>query len=89
MVGYNKVLHVHVVDSVEICKVFVFPKLQKFQVVYSFYKFMHDILYCYILYFSIDKALHSMGPKLGYALPKRSLPNPLDIVLVFCQQVSV
>ena len=38
--------------------------------------------------FSIDKAIHSAGPKQGYALAKRSLPNPVDIVLVFSQKVS-
>ena len=37
--------------------------------------------------FSIDKTMNSLGPKLGYALPKATLPNPVDIVLVFCQKV--
>ncbi len=39
------------------------------------------------LVFSIDKVLHSLGPKMGYALPERSLPNPIDITLVFAQKV--
>jgi hypothetical protein len=38
--------------------------------------------------FSIDKTMNSLGPKLGYALPKSTLPNPVDIVLVFCQKVT-
>ena len=38
---------------------------------------------------SIDKAIHSDGPKQGYALAKRSLPNPVDIVLVFSQKVQL
>ena len=36
---------------------------------------------------SIDKVMHSLGPKMGYALPKRTLPNPIDITLVFAQKV--
>ena len=38
---------------------------------------------------SIDKILHSLGPKMGYALPVRKLPNPIDIVLVYAQRVGV
>ncbi len=37
--------------------------------------------------FSIDKAMHSKGYKIGYALAQRKLPNPVDIALVFCQLV--
>ena len=37
---------------------------------------------------SIDKAMHSLGYKIGYALPTRHLPNPIDIVLVYCQKVT-
>ena len=37
---------------------------------------------------SIDKVMHSLGPKMGYALPKRTLPNPIDITLVFAQKVK-
>uniref|UniRef100_A0A090X8J1 Putative lysosomal cobalamin transporter n=2 Tax=Ixodes ricinus TaxID=34613 RepID=A0A090X8J1_IXORI len=33
-----------------------------------------------LLLVSIDKALHSLGYKMGYLLPKASLPNPLDMV---------
>lgn len=36
---------------------------------------------------NIDKILHSLGPKMGYALPVRKLPNPIDIVLVYAQRV--
>lgn len=31
--------------------------------------------------------MHSLGVKMGYFLPERKLPNPIDIILVFAQQV--
>ncbi|CAN8025178.1 unnamed protein product [Ixodes persulcatus] len=40
-----------------------------------------------LLLVSIDKALHSLGYKMGYLLPKASLPNPLDMALVQSQKV--
>lgn len=40
-----------------------------------------------LIFDSIDKAMNSLGPKMGYALPKRTLPNPLDIILVYLQKV--
>uniref|UniRef100_A0A6B0V8S2 Putative lysosomal cobalamin transporter-like protein n=1 Tax=Ixodes ricinus TaxID=34613 RepID=A0A6B0V8S2_IXORI len=40
-----------------------------------------------LLLVSIDKALHSLGYKMGYLLPKASLPNPLDRALVQSQKV--
>ncbi|CAC5379586.1 LMBRD1 [Mytilus coruscus] len=45
------------------------------------------LIFLSLLLTNIDKALHGKGYKLGYALPKRTLPNPIDIVLVFCQKV--
>ena len=36
---------------------------------------------------NVDKALHSLGPRMGYALPQRTLPNPVDIVLQYAQRV--
>ena len=47
-----------------------------------------NILCCVLCMRSIDKAMHSMGYKIGYALPTRHLPNPIDIVLVFSQKVT-
>lgn len=41
----------------------------------------------YILISSLDKALHSLGYKYGYALPKPQLPNPINIVMVYTQKV--
>ncbi|XP_070534993.1 lysosomal cobalamin transport escort protein LMBD1-like isoform X2 [Ptychodera flava] len=40
-----------------------------------------------LLLTSIDKLLHSLGPKTGYILPQKTLPNPLDITLVYCQAI--
>lgn len=36
---------------------------------------------------SLDRALHSLGPKSGYVLPKRTFPNPIDMMLLYAQQV--
>lgn len=36
----------------------------------------------------MDKALHSLGYKYGYALPKSQLPNPINIVMVYAQKVT-
>ncbi|RWS24539.1 putative lysosomal cobalamin transporter-like protein, partial [Leptotrombidium deliense] len=40
-----------------------------------------------LLLTNVDKAMHSYGMKAGYFLPKRVLPNPIDIVLTFFQKV--
>ncbi|XP_045160510.2 probable lysosomal cobalamin transporter [Mercenaria mercenaria] len=45
------------------------------------------LVFLSLLLTNIDKTMHSLGPKLGYALPKATLPNPVDIVLVYCQKV--
>ncbi|XP_013380006.1 probable lysosomal cobalamin transporter [Lingula anatina] len=45
------------------------------------------LIFLSLLLTNIDKAMHSYGWRMGYALPHRTLPNPLDIVLVFSQQV--
>lgn len=45
------------------------------------------VIFASLLIGNIDKALHSLGPKMGYALPKRTLPNPMDIVLQYAQEV--
>lgn len=36
---------------------------------------------------NIDKLLHSNGASSGYALDQPQIPNPIDIVLLFCQKV--
>lgn len=37
--------------------------------------------------FSIDKAFHSLGMKMGYALPNSTILNPIDFVLIKLQTV--
>ncbi|KAI1297892.1 putative lysosomal cobalamin transporter [Halotydeus destructor] len=45
------------------------------------------LIWLSLLLTNIDKAMNSLGMKMGYALPKRTLPNPIDIILVNCQKV--
>ena len=51
----------------------------------KFYIFFLFLSYC----FSLDKALNSLGYKFGYALLKPQLPNPINIVMVYAQRVSI
>ena len=37
---------------------------------------------------SLDRALHSLGPRSGYVLTKRTYPNPVDMMLLYAQRVS-
>lgn len=80
----------HKVGQIQTSRCFIF-RCQNY--LYSF-----SLCKTYLLYMlhkicpfssSIDKAIHSLGYKSGYALPQRNLPNPVDIVLVFCQKVTV
>ncbi|XP_063968000.1 probable lysosomal cobalamin transporter [Lytechinus pictus] len=36
---------------------------------------------------SLDRALHSLGPRSGYVLTKRHFPNPIDMMLLYAQRV--
>jgi len=45
------------------------------------------LLFLSLLLTNIDKALHSGGPRTGYALQNSSLPHPVDLLLVLAQQV--
>ena len=48
------------------------------------------MLICLKHYFSsLDKALHSLGYKAGYALSKPQLPNPINIIMVYAQKVTL
>lgn len=61
--------------------------LRPFAIVFGILLILVAILvFLSLLLTNIDKTMHSLGPKLGYALPKATLPNPVDIVLVFCQK---
>ncbi|XP_021342280.1 probable lysosomal cobalamin transporter [Mizuhopecten yessoensis] len=62
--------------------------LRPFEVVFGVFFFLITLLiFVSLLLTNIDKAMHSLGYKFGYALPHRTLPNPVDMVLVFCQKV--
>jgi len=45
------------------------------------------LIWTSLLLTNIDKAMHSLGRRMGYALEKRTLFNPLDQLLVFLQKV--
>ena len=40
-----------------------------------------------LLLTSVDKAMHSLGPSEGYVLVNGTLPNPMDILLVYAQDI--
>lgn len=40
-----------------------------------------------LLLANIDRAQHSLGYRMGYLLPNHTLPNPLDLLLVYAQKV--
>ncbi|RWS17352.1 putative lysosomal cobalamin transporter-like protein, partial [Dinothrombium tinctorium] len=45
------------------------------------------LIWISLLLTNIDKAMHSDQMKMGYYLPKSTLPNPIDIVLTYIQRV--
>ncbi|XP_031550447.1 probable lysosomal cobalamin transporter [Actinia tenebrosa] len=59
-----------------------------FEVVFGvFYLLFSLLLFVSLLLTCIDKAIHSEGYKYGYVLPKAQLPNPINIIMVYAQQV--
>jgi len=44
------------------------------------------LIWISLLMTNIDKAMHSLGMRMGYALPESYLPNPIDIILVAFQR---
>lgn len=44
------------------------------------------LLWTSLLLSNVDKAMHSLGYRMGYVLPHPTLPNPLDIALVWLQR---
>lgn len=45
------------------------------------------LIFISLLLTSVDKAMHSLGPRHGYILQNGTLPNPVDIILVYAQDV--
>lgn len=59
-----------------------------FQIVFGvFFILITLLIFLSLLLTNIDKILHSLGWRMGYTLTVRKLPNPIDITLVFAQQV--
>ncbi|KAK8775478.1 hypothetical protein V5799_031168 [Amblyomma americanum] len=46
------------------------------------------LLWLSLLLSNLDKAMHSLGHRMGYLLPHPTLPNPLDMALVWLQRLS-
>ncbi|RUS69725.1 hypothetical protein EGW08_022511 [Elysia chlorotica] len=62
--------------------------LRPFEIIIGIVCFVMALLvFLSLLLTNIDKTIHSVGYKSGYALPKRHLPNPVDIALVYCQKL--
>ncbi|XP_067677707.1 probable lysosomal cobalamin transporter [Haliotis asinina] len=62
--------------------------LRPFEMLFGFlFLLVALLIFISLLLTNIDKAMHSKGYKIGYALAQRKLPNPVDIALVFCQLV--
>ncbi|XP_046564132.1 LOW QUALITY PROTEIN: probable lysosomal cobalamin transporter [Haliotis rubra] len=62
--------------------------LRPFEMLFGFlFLLVALLIFISLLLTNIDKAMHSKGYKIGYALAQRKLPNPVDIALVFCQMV--
>jgi LMBR1 domain-containing protein 1 len=45
------------------------------------------LIWMSLLLTNIDKAMHGKGAGMGYVLEKRTLPNPIDVILVFLQKI--
>ncbi|XP_071487749.1 probable lysosomal cobalamin transporter [Diadema antillarum] len=59
-----------------------------FQVVAGLLLLMLSFLLIISLFItSLDRALHSLGPRSGYVLRQRNFPNPVDIILLYAQRV--
>lgn len=59
-----------------------------FEVVFGVFFLLFGLLIVVSMFITcLDKALHSLGYKFGYALPKPQLPNPINIVMVYAQKV--
>lgn len=66
------------------CQVFLRPFQMFFGVVFSILGFL---IFLSLLLTNVDKAIHSGGPFTGYTLQNSSLPNPVDLLLIFAQSV--
>ncbi len=59
-----------------------------FQFIFGvFFSVVGLLIFVSLLLTSIDKAIYSLGPKFGYVLVNGTLPNPVDMLLVYSQAV--
>jgi len=78
----------HLDDAQRSCLTKCLLVLRPLQIFFGIMFFLMElIIFLSLLLTNIDKVLHSEGWRKGYALPKRHLPNPIDIILVYCQKV--
>lgn len=62
--------------------------LRPFQFVFGvFFALFAALIFVSLLLTSVDKAMNSLGPKHGYVLVNGTLPNPMDLLLVYSQDV--
>ena len=58
-----------------------------FQFIFGiFFALLGLVIFVSILLTQIDRAMHSDGAKTGYLLKNASLPNPVDLLLVYAQE---
>ena len=58
-----------------------------FQFIFGiFFALLGLLIFVSILLTQIDRAMHSDGAKTGYLLKNASLPNPVDLLLVYAQE---
>ena len=50
-----------------------------------FFSIVGLLIFVSLLLTSVDKAIYSLGPKHGFVLVNGSLPNPVDMLLVYSQ----
>lgn len=62
--------------------------LRPFQIVFGLlFAIFGALIFISLLLTSIDKAMNSLGPMHGYIVVNGTLPNPVDILLVYAQDI--
>ena len=63
--------------------------LNTFQFLFGvFFSIVGLLIFVSLLLTSVDKAIYSLGPKHGFVLVNGSLPNPVDMLLVYSQVLN-
>ncbi|ESO86626.1 hypothetical protein LOTGIDRAFT_235253 [Lottia gigantea] len=78
----------HLIEKENSCVNKCMKVLRPFEMIFGIlFGLLAVLIYFSLLLSNIDKAVHSKGYSIGYALPQRTLPNPIDIALVYSQKV--